>query len=164
METPSRVNQLGAMGGRESESLVVPPKPGNSPERTRWREGGTGSTEPKERTMKGAPNPNPISTRLQRIATLAREIPGPLNTLAHHIDIEWLREAHRRTRKDGAVGVDGQSADEYAHELESNLQGLLDRAKSGTYRAPPVRRVEIPKAGKRPGLPDRTGQEPNMKG
>jgi hypothetical protein len=30
-----------------------------------------------------------------------------LNTLAHHIDIEFLREAYRRTRKDGAVGVDG---------------------------------------------------------
>src|SRR5262249_45499095 len=26
-----------------------------------------------------------------------------------------------------------------------NLRGLLDRAKSGTYRAPPVRRVQIPK-------------------
>jgi group II intron reverse transcriptase/maturase len=31
--------------------------------------------------------------------------------------------------------------------LEANLQSLLDRAKSGTYRAPPVRRVYIPKAG-----------------
>ena len=25
-------------------------------------------------------------------------------TLAHHIDVEWLREAYRRTRKDGAPG------------------------------------------------------------
>jgi group II intron reverse transcriptase/maturase len=69
-----------------------------------------------------------------------------LRTLAHHIDIEWLREAHRRVRKDGALGVDGQTAEEYAKELESNLQTLLDRAKSGDhYRAPPVRRVYIPK-------------------
>jgi RNA-directed DNA polymerase len=29
--------------------------------------------------------------------------------------------------------------------LEGNLRTLLDRAKSGTYRAPPVRRVHIPK-------------------
>jgi RNA-directed DNA polymerase len=101
-----------------------------------------------EGKMTGAPNPTSISTRLQRIATLAREIPGPLNTLAHHIDIEWLKEAYRRTRKDAAVGVDGQSAEEYAEELEANLRCLLDRAKSGTYKAPPVRRVEIPKAGK----------------
>jgi len=104
--------------------------------------------EPLEGKMTGAPNPESISTKLQRIATLARKIPGPLNTLAHCIDIEWLKEAYRRTRKDGAVGVDGQSADDYARDLEANLQSLLDRAKSGTYRAPPVRRVEIPKPGK----------------
>jgi group II intron reverse transcriptase/maturase len=61
------------------------------------------------------------------------------------MDIDWLREAYRRTRKDGAVGVDGQTAAEYAENLEDNLQSLLDRAKSGTYRAPPVRRVHIPK-------------------
>jgi group II intron reverse transcriptase/maturase len=43
--------------------------------------------------------------------------------------------------------VDGQTAEEYEVNLESNLQNLLDRAKSGTYVAPPVRRVHIPKAG-----------------
>jgi group II intron reverse transcriptase/maturase len=61
------------------------------------------------------------------------------------MDLEWLKEAYRRTKKDGATGVDGQSGKEYAENLEGNLQGLLNRAKSGTYRAPPVRRVEIPK-------------------
>jgi group II intron reverse transcriptase/maturase len=69
----------------------------------------------------------------------------PLTTLAHHIDVVWLREAYRRTRKDGARGVDGQSAEQYAEHLDENLQKLLDRVKSGTYRAPPVRRVHIPK-------------------
>ena len=39
-----------------------------------------------------------------------------LTTLAHHIDIDWLREAYRRTRKDGATGVDGQTAEEYAKQ------------------------------------------------
>ncbi len=68
-------------------------------------------------------------------------------SLAHLIDIEWLREAYQRTRKDGAVGVDGQTAEDYAADLEGNLKSLLDRAKSGTYQAPPVRRVHIPKAG-----------------
>jgi group II intron reverse transcriptase/maturase len=65
--------------------------------------------------------------------------------LSHHIDIAWLKEAFRRTRKDGAAGVDGQTAAEYAAQLEGNLRSLLDRAKSGTYRAPPVRRAHIPK-------------------
>lgn len=90
-----------------------------------------------------------ISTRLGRIATLAAQTRGQsLTTLAHHIDLAWLREAHRRTRKDGARGVDGQSAGDYAEDLEGNLRSLLEGAKSGTYRAPPVRRVYIPK-GKR---------------
>lgn len=68
-------------------------------------------------------------------------------TLAHHIDIDWLREAYRRTRKSGAAGVDGQTAEAYATNLEENLRSLLERAKSGTYQAPPVRRVHIPKNG-----------------
>jgi len=66
-------------------------------------------------------------------------------SLSHHIDLEWLREAYRRTRKDGAPGVDGQTAADYEQHLEDNLQSLLSRVKSGTYRAPPVRRVQIPK-------------------
>jgi RNA-directed DNA polymerase len=87
-----------------------------------------------------------ISTKLEQIANMAKAMPGvALTTLAHHIDVEWLREAHRRTRKNGAPGVDGQNAGQYAKRLEDNLRSLLDRAKSGKYRAPPVRRVHIPK-------------------
>lgn len=87
-----------------------------------------------------------VSTKLERIAELARKKPGvSLLTLAHHIDVGWLREAYRRTRKDGARGIDGQSAEQYAERLEDNLGSLLERAKSGAYRAPPVRRVHIPK-------------------
>lgn len=96
--------------------------------------------------MTGTLSSQDISTKLERIAKLARDKPGvSLLTLAHHIDVNWLREAFRRTRKDGARGVDGQSADAYAARLEDNLRWLLDRAKSGRYRAPPVRRVHIPK-------------------
>lgn len=87
-----------------------------------------------------------VSTKLDRIAKLAKQAPTMvLTSLSHHIDLEWLREAYRRTRKGGAKGVDGQSAADYAANLETNLQSLLDRAKSGTYFAPPVRRVHIPK-------------------
>jgi group II intron reverse transcriptase/maturase len=101
--------------------------------------------------MAGTLDPETVSTRLRRIAELAKERPGEaLRTLAHHIDIDFLREAYRRTRKDGAVGVDRQTAEKYAEDLESNLRSLLERAKSGTYRAPPVRRVHIPKGGRGP--------------
>jgi RNA-directed DNA polymerase len=68
-------------------------------------------------------------------------------SLAHLIDLDWMREAYRLTRKGGAVGVDGQSGADYAADLEDNLRSLLERAKAGTYQAPPVRRVHIPKAG-----------------
>jgi len=97
--------------------------------------------------MAGTSSLGTVSTRLERIAKLAKRSPSMvISTLAHHIDVDMLREAHRLTRKDGALGVDGQNAKSYAVNLEDNLQSLLDRAKSGTYRAPPVRRVHIPKA------------------
>jgi RNA-directed DNA polymerase len=52
-----------------------------------------------------------ISTKLHRIAHLAQESPERvLTSLAYVIDVDFLREAYRRTRKDGAVGVDGQTA------------------------------------------------------
>lgn len=99
-----------------------------------------------EGKMPGTSSSESVCTKLQRIAKLAKEMPdAPMTNLAHHIDIDWLREAYRRTRKDGALGVDGISAEQYAQRLEENLQSLLGRAKSGTYRAPPVKRVHIPK-------------------
>lgn len=67
-------------------------------------------------------------------------------SLNHHLDVELLRRAYELTRKDGAVGIDGQTAADYARDLEANLESLLGRIKSGSYKAPPVRRAHIPKA------------------
>jgi group II intron reverse transcriptase/maturase len=93
-------------------------------------------------------NSTNVSTKQERIAALAKQSPQmAFTSLAYLMDIDWLKEAYRRTRKDGAVGVDGVTAADYEQDLEGNLQSLLDRAKSGTYRAPPVRRVHIPKGG-----------------
>src|SRR5713101_7457796 len=102
--------------------------------------------EPLKGKTTGTLIPESVSTKLQRIAYLAREAPQrALLSLAHYIDVEFLCEAFRRTRKDAATGVDGQSGAEYGAHLEENLQGLLDRFKSGCYQAPPVRRVYVPK-------------------
>jgi RNA-directed DNA polymerase len=68
-------------------------------------------------------------------------------TLLHHlIDLEWMHEAYALTRKDGATGNDGVTAQAYEANLEANLTDLLGRIKSGRYKAPPVRRSYIPKA------------------
>jgi RNA-directed DNA polymerase len=98
-----------------------------------------------------------LSTKRQRIAELARTERGvALSTLHHVIDLEWMQEAYRLTRKDGAPGIDGVTADDYAKNLDANLSDLLERIKSGRYKAPPVRRTYIPKAdgSRRPlGIP-----------
>ena len=113
---------------------------------TLQREGKHRDTGTFEGKMAGTSSSTTVSTKLKRIAKLARGMPqAALTTLTHHIDIDWLREAYRRTRKDGATGIDRQTADEYARNLDDNLRSLLQRAKSGSYVAPPVRRVHIPK-------------------
>ena len=87
-----------------------------------------------------------VYTKQQRIAQLAEQSPEMVFTsLAYHMDIEWLEEAYKRTRKNGAAGVDGVTAEEYEANLQENLRSLLDRAKSGSYQAPPVKRAYIPK-------------------
>jgi len=83
-----------------------------------------------------------ISTRQRQIAKMAKEAPEmSFWSLSKHLDMEWLREAYRQTRKTGAAGIDGQTGKEYGEDLEKNLETLLNRAKGGTYRAPPVRRT-----------------------
>ena len=116
---------------------------------TRGREGGAEVTEPLGGKATGTQRPaGSASTKLQRIAEKARDEPGLVFTsIGHLIDGDLLREAVRLTRKDGAVGVDGRSADEFVAKLDENLEALRAELLSGRYRAPPVRRVNIPKAG-----------------
>jgi group II intron reverse transcriptase/maturase len=99
-----------------------------------------------EGNMADALKSGSVSTGQQRIAELAKQAPQMgFTSLNHHLNLTWLVEAFHQTRRDGAPGVDGQTWDDYKGNLMANLKSLLDRAKSGTYRAPPVRRVRIPK-------------------
>jgi RNA-directed DNA polymerase len=87
-----------------------------------------------------------VSTKLQRIATQAREYPAEVFTnLAHLIDEDFLREAYHQTRKDSAPGSDHVTAQAYAEQLDENLRGLYERMRSGRYQAPPVERVWLDK-------------------
>ena len=91
-------------------------------------------------------NPKPCQRQLKRKPESARNHPQrAFTSLAHHLDAGWLQRAWERTRKDGAPGIDGCDAEHYAGDLQGNLADLLERAKSGSYRAPAVRRVYIPK-------------------
>jgi len=91
-----------------------------------------------------------VSTKMEQIALNAKRLPEvSFTSLAHHVDLRWLYEACKATRKDGALGVDGQSAEGYAENLRENLERLEQGFKSGRYKAPPVKRVYIPKDGKK---------------
>ena len=107
--------------------------------------------------MGGTQKPTTLTTKLARVAKVAKERPKErFISLAHLMDEELLRRAWERTRKDGATGVDGQTAEAYAANLKENLEDLHERLRSGGYQAPPVRRVYIEKddGRKRPlGIP-----------
>jgi group II intron reverse transcriptase/maturase len=89
-------------------------------------------------------------TQQERIAYRARTHPQEaFVSVGHYLTREWLEEAYHLTRKDGAVGIDGVTAQAYEQNLDENLERLSDLARSGKYKAPPVRRVYVPKPGKK---------------
>jgi group II intron reverse transcriptase/maturase len=91
-------------------------------------------------------NLNSVLTVQQRIAELTQRSSGfAFFSLAHHLDLNWLEVAYDRTRKDGCTGIDDVTGKQYADNLQENLCNLLERLKSNTYKAPPVRRKHIPK-------------------
>ena len=87
-------------------------------------------------------------TKLARIAEKAREDRKTrFTSLAHVLTPDFLRETWSGINKRGASGVDGETTKDFERELTERVEDLHGRLKAGRYRAPPVRRVEIPKAG-----------------
>jgi len=80
----------------------------------------------------------------------------PITNLHSFIDLNLLEECFGALNKKGAAGVDGQSWEGYNEVREERMPNLLAQFKSGSYRAPLIRRTYIPKGdGKRRplGLP-----------
>ena len=103
--------------------------------------------------MGGTQRSQTVATKLQQIAEQAERYPDKVFTsLAHLMDVDFLTEAYRRTRKSGAPGVDGVTAKQYAEHLEENLQDLHERMRTGRYKPLPVKRTWIGKedGSKRP--------------
>jgi RNA-directed DNA polymerase len=100
-----------------------------------------------------------VSTQLAQIAEKAKlDQKARFTSLAHVLTPEFLKETWGLMNRRGASGIDGESTQQFEGELEQRVQEICVRLKAGAYRAPPVRRVEIPKGpgkiGTRPlGIP-----------
>lgn len=94
----------------------------------------------------GASMPTKLSTQLNRIAETAKRSPTyQFKTIAHLIDVDLMKHAFGKLRKDAAAGVDGVKAADYGQDLKTRLTDLHERMKEGRYRAQPLRRVYIEK-------------------
>src|SRR6266404_7108114 len=87
-----------------------------------------------------------MSTQLDQIAKKAKSNPKlRFTSLAHLLTPEFLTETWKQMNRRGASGIDGETTKEFEQDLDTRVQELCERLKRGAYRAPPVRRVEIPK-------------------
>lgn len=99
-----------------------------------------------------------MQTGLERIAQNKLKFPESKHlNLIHHVNVENLRSAYKRMDRKKATGVDKISKDEYGKNLDDNLNQLVAKMKTFSYRPQPTKRVYIPKIGsdkKRPlGIP-----------
>jgi len=83
----------------------------------------------------------------------ANRTDGRVQNLASYINETTLNESHRKMDGRKAVGQDKVTKEEYAANLESNLENLVKRMKSGSYKPVPSRRAYIPKEGSVKGRP-----------
>jgi RNA-directed DNA polymerase len=119
---------------------------GSKAQATRCREGEAGYNVLLKGNMGDTSRSQTVSTKLQRIAEQAACYPEMVfTTLVHLIEVDFLKEAYRLTRKNGAPGVDKVTAREYAKNLDENLMDLNARLRSGGYVAPPVERAWVEK-------------------
>jgi group II intron reverse transcriptase/maturase len=87
-----------------------------------------------------------MSTILSKIALKAKENPKMrFTSLAHLLTPEFLKETWKQMNRRAASGIDGETMKDFGRELDRRVDELVERLKSGNYKAPVIRRVEIPK-------------------
>ena len=84
--------------------------------------------------------------KLSLISGHARRDPDfQFTSLAHLLNVEYLRDCYKSLNRNKAVGIDKVSWEEYGRNLGDNLELLVSRLKRKKYKPIPARRVYIPK-------------------
>jgi group II intron reverse transcriptase/maturase len=85
-------------------------------------------------------------TGIARVAAIARANPTlKFNNLMHHLTPELIRECISNVPNSSAEGVDGMTKEQVETNLSQLIPAALKDMHKGTYLAPPVQRVFIPK-------------------
>ena len=88
-----------------------------------------------------------MSTKVTRINQIAKERPQEVFTSIYHlINFELLMECFKELDGNKAVGIDNVTKEEYKENLEENINNIVERLKTKSYRPSPARTVSIPKA------------------
>jgi len=91
-----------------------------------------------------------MKTNLERIAAKAKkETKLKFTSLAHHITKESIWEGLIHIRKDTAPGIDGVTAEEAIKDVDIWVEKMLPCIHRKSYKPPAVKRVFIPKPGKK---------------
>ena len=72
---------------------------------------------------------------------------GKVQNLASYINETTLIVSHKEMDGKKAKGIDGVAKEDYSVNLKANVEHLVKRMKSGSYKPEPIRRVYIPKDG-----------------
>ncbi|MFC4548671.1 group II intron reverse transcriptase/maturase, partial [Paenactinomyces guangxiensis] len=87
-----------------------------------------------------------MSTKLNRIAKKAQQDRKiRFTSLTHLITPAFLQETWRMLNRKAASGIDGETAKKFEEQIVERTQDIWKRLKRNQYKAPPVRRVDIPK-------------------
>ena len=76
----------------------------------------------------------------------ARKVHSLIDKVYQRKNLEMAWERVKANR--GSGGVDGQTLERFAEQLDKNLVQLQSELKEGVYQPRPVRQVQIPKMGK----------------
>ncbi len=141
------------MGGRNSDCVVVLMKRVMIAEGRAQRKGAVQMRKKEPHTAVGNSVGHSDDTgidpasRRALIAAKARNKPKEqFNNLLHHLTYELIEECLAKIPSNSAPGVDGMTVTQARQNLAWVLPPILEQIRNGTYIAPAVRRVYIPKA------------------